>query len=69
MNNKNKWITYIAIILVGGIFGYILGARHKNAEIWACAGVVIGFVIDLGIWYIQRREQYKNPLESSDPED
>lgn len=56
------WITYIAIILVSGIFGYLFGLRRKNPEIWACAGVATGFVIDLIIWYINRQESYKNLL-------
>ena len=63
MSDKNKWITYLAIILVGGIFGYILGSRRKNAEIWACVGVTVGFLVDLIIWYITRQESYKNLLE------
>jgi len=67
MDNRNKWITYLAVILVGGIFGYILGARHKNGELWACAGVAIGFFVNLVIWYTQRREKYRNPLQ--DPEE
>ena len=69
MVDRNKWITYIAVILVGGIFGYIFGSRRKNAELWACVGVIVGFVIDLIIWYIRRRERFKNPLEQADPED
>ena len=63
MSDKNKWITYLAIILVGGIFGYIFGSRRKNAEIWACVGVTVGFLVDLIIWYITRQESYKNLLE------
>ena len=69
MVDRNKWITYIAVILVGGIFGYIFGSRRKNAELWACVGVIVGFVIDLIIWYIRRRERFKNPLEQADSED
>jgi hypothetical protein len=63
MDNRNKWITYLAVILVGGIFGYILGAQRKNVELWACAGVAIGFFVDLIIWYTQHREKYRNLLE------
>jgi hypothetical protein len=62
MNDKNKLITYIVIILLGGIVGYILGSRHKNAEIWGCIGVSAGFVIDLVIWCIYHNERFKNPL-------
>ena len=69
MSDKNKRITYIVIILVGGIFGYIFGSRRKNAEIWACIGVTVGFVIDLVIWYTHRREGFKNLLEKVDSED
>ncbi len=69
MVDRNKWITYIAVILVGGIFGYILGSRRKNAELWACVGVIVGFVIDLIIWYIRHRERFKNPLGQADSED
>ena len=70
MNDRNKWVTYIVIILLGGVLGYIFGARSKKAEIWGCIGVSMGFVIDLVIWYIYQRERFKNPLEiKSDKDD
>lgn len=63
MSDDNKWVTFIAVILVFGIFGYIFGLRRKNAEIWACVGVIIGFIIDLIIWFVKRQESYKNLLD------
>ena len=69
MVDTNKWISYLAVILVGGIFGYIFGSRRKNAELWACVGVIVGFVIDLIIWYIRRREKFKNPLEHEESDE
>ncbi len=52
MSDNNKWVTYIAVILVFGIFGYILGLRRKNAEIWACVGVIIGFIMFICILFL-----------------
>ncbi len=69
MNNKNKWITYIIIILVGGIFGYLFGLRRKNAEIWACVGVIFGFIIDFIFWYIGQKERFENPLSKEEDDD
>ena len=69
MNDRNKWFTYLIIILLGGIFGYIFGARSKNSEIWGCIGVSTGFVIDVIIWYIYHRERFKNPLETKSNKD
>ena len=66
MEEKNKWLVFLIVIMVSGIFGYLLGLRRNNTELWACAGVAVGFLIDVGIWYVQRREHYKNHLSEPD---
>ena len=66
MDNRTKWLIFIAIILVGGIFGYLFGSRQHNPELWACVGLALGFLIDLLIWYLLRKEHYKNPFEKDD---
>ena len=69
MDEKNKWLVFLIVIIVGGIFGYLLGLRRKNPELWACGGVIIGFFVDIGIWYRQRREHYKSHLREPDSND
>ena len=62
MDNRNKWIAYIAIILVGGVIGYILGSAQHKSELFASMGVGVGFFFCLGLWLVTRNEYYRNPL-------
>ncbi len=52
--------------MVGGIFGYLFGLRRKNAEIWACLGVIVGFVLDFIFWYIGQKERFENHLDKEE---
>ena len=64
MDNRTKWITFLTIVCVGGVLGYVFGAGRHKSELFASVGVALGFVVCLGIWLILRREHYRDPLHN-----
>ena len=56
MYDRTKWISFIAIILGLGAFGYILGARNGKSELFASGGVLVGFIICLIVWLLMRKK-------------